>query len=205
VKKLSLIFLVLVLSACSNQWREGDAGLSSEKVGSYLDEAMASSSVSSFNASTMKSLRDDPNSAVFFAEAPGPLGTVASLLSLMDFSFLGTSNSKDLWWGSFPYARVFLLDTPTSSGRKAVLILGLQEGSTSDLTYHTFAGDSMISDGEYLAELYDSSGHEKLALRSFDTDGDDMKTVIQIKVSDFNLSGQEQYIGKFSTLVGYGR
>jgi hypothetical protein len=84
--------------------------------------------------------------------------------------------------------------------------MGLQERSGTALTYHTFAGDSSIESGEYLAVLYDKNGDEKLVLRSFDTDGDDdLQTVIQIRVSDFDSNGAERYIGKFSTMVGYGR
>lgn len=185
-------------TACSNQWREADAGATADGVIGMLEEAAKSDTVA---ASAVKEI-ETAAASVYFAEAPGSLGTVASVVSLSYFNFLGKDNSYT--FRNIGYARIFFLDNPFSDTQSDnTLILGIAEGSTNTLKYYTFTGEGTFSDDYFEAVLKSSSG-KKILLRTWDVEDGDFTNVIQLRVSDFDSKGNERYIGKFSTLVGYG-
>lgn len=196
--KLSLLIMVLVLTACSNQWREADTGLSSDQVIDLLGEA---GSANAQSAAILKTL-DTPNASVYFAEAPGNMGTVASVMSLAYFNFLGKNNAYT--YRNISYVRIFLIDNPSSS-QSASLIIGIKEGGSDTLAYYNFTGVGVFDGSEYVAILKDPSSGREIILESWDVEDEEFKNVIQVRVSDVTAQGRERYIGKFSTLVGYGQ
>jgi len=204
--KLLILCLTAWLAAgCSNQWRDADAGVSAEEMLAMLNEVQGaqSQSLSGGSLSEALALKDDPNTRIYFAESSGPtspLGPVASVLSLISFEFLG---APELWWGDIEETRIFFLDQPNESGRRNSLILGLRKKGESMISYVGFTGIGAMSSKDLVVTLQ-AGGQDKLVLRTFDVDGDDLKGVIQMLVWDIDFSGNERYIGKFSTLVGFG-
>lgn len=189
---------VFITSGCSNHWREGDAQISGEEMLQILGEVQTGSSLMGGNVSQVLQLKDDPATAIYFADAPGSLGPVASVLSLFNFEFLG---QPDLAWDSITQARVFFLDRPADGGRQTGLIIGIGVGGGS-LSYYGFSGTGSIENGEFVAQL--SGGQKNITLRSYDIEGGDLSGTIQLQVYDVDAAGNERYIGKFSTLVGFG-
>lgn len=192
MKAQSLILtslLSLTLVACSNSWREGDTERSPEEVGSMLDEVQSAQdqSLVSSDVTTAFQYRDQA-AAIYFAEAPGSLGPVGSLMSFVDFSFLGLPNLSTL---QISQARVFLFDRSPDFG----LVIGIDQGS--GLKYYGFSGQGTF-DGDFQAHLTGAAG--EIVIESEDIDTDVLRDVVQMHVYWNN-----NYIGKFSTLVGYSQ
>jgi hypothetical protein len=199
--KYRLSFLVLVLfasAACSNQWREADADITASEMLSMLNEVSAASAGG--DVANAKALSNDPNAAIYFADAPASGWTVASVASLIDWTFLGSSGNG-LWYGGIAEVRVFYIDVP-SSPRQTGLIIGIKKNGESAYTYHGFTGTGSMGSEDYETVL-SQNGQKRLVLRSMDVEDDDLAPVIQLKAFAFDSLG-EYYIGKFSTLVGFG-
>lgn len=202
MKPLLALFTILILAGCSNQYRDADAELSAAELLSMLNEIGSVQGTSgSSSLSQALAMKDDPNASIYFADGPGPLGTPASIVSLVSFDFLGTAG-RDLWWGALQEVRVFFFDSPTVNGRKNGLILALKRHSSNAFEYYGFTGYSALGDEDYEAVML-SNGQEKLVLRSFDVEDGDLAPVIQLQVYEIDAYGNENFIGKFSTLVGY--
>ena len=195
-----IIAACLATAACSQEWREGDAGLTGDEMLSMLDEANQASSSSSGGVANALAYKDDPNTTIFFADAPGPLGEVREVLALDDMDFLGTG--QDLWYGNIKFARVFFLDSPGPSDRQDGIVFGIAQDD-GQYRYYGFSGQGAINGGQFEATMSDASGH-RVTVRSWDTDGDDLTGVIQLRVYEYDGSGNEYYIGKITTLVGFG-
>jgi hypothetical protein len=200
---MRIMAFVIALAGCSNQWRDADAEVTSEEMMAMLDEVQSAQgqSLVSGDVSTALAMKDQPGVAIFFADGPGPLGPVASVLSIFDFNFIGQSG---LTYSAISQARIFFFDNPVSGSRENGLILAIKQSSDgASFNYYGFTGNSTISDGEFVAVM-SSGGQDKIVLRSFDVDGDDLAGVIQLQVYAIEADGSERYIGKFSTLVGFG-
>lgn len=197
-----LIFACFAAVACSQEWRQGDAGLTGDEVLAYLAEANSPTSASTGSSGIASALayKDDPNTTIFFADAPGPLGKVPEVLALDDMDFLGTG--QDLWYGNIKFARIFFLDSPGPSDRQDGVVFGIAQDD-GQYKYYGFSGQGAIRGGQFEAALRDAAGH-RVTLRSWDIDGDDLKGVIQLRVYEYDGSGNEYYVGKITTLVGYG-
>ena len=208
--KSKMWILILCISSwlsvgCSNQWRDADAGVSAEEMLAMLEEVQGTQgqSINGGSLSQALALKDDPATRIYFAESSGiksPLGPVASVLSLTNFEFLG---APDLWWGAIEEARIFFMDLPTESGRQNSLIIGVRKFGETSLSYAGFTGIGSLSEEELVVTLL-ANGADKVVLRSFDVEEDDLANVIQLLVWDIDGAGMEYYNGKFSTLVGYG-
>lgn len=212
--KIALIggiaWIVAAILGCSNQWREADADLTSEEMLQFLAdvEAAHGQSLAQGSVSEALALKDDLRTSIYFADAPGVLGPVVSVTSLADFGFLGSG--QNLTPFDIASVRLFFMDLPTDSGHENGLIVGIgtaggtDTSASSSFTYYGFVGRGDVVDGEFEAIL-ESGSEPRLVVRSFDVDDDDeLMSVIQLKVYDFDQNGDERYIGKFSTLVGYG-
>lgn len=197
-----MTLVLLAPTGCSNQWREADAEITAEEMTAMLDEVQSAQGQSLVGGDVNQALamKDQPGVAIFFADSPGPLGPVASVLSIGHFDFIGQSG---LTYSSISEARIFFFDNPVAGGRENGLIIGIKQADGGSFSYYGFTGNSTISDGEFVAVM-SSGGQEKLVLRSFDVDDDDLAGVIQLQVYDIDANGSERYIGKFSTLVGFG-
>ena len=195
-----IIVTCLLLAACSQEWREADAGLTGDEMLLFLDEVSVSAS-SNNGVSQALAYKDDPNTTIFYADAPGPLGKMPELLALEDLDFLGTG--QDLYYGNIRLARIFFLDSPSTTDRQDGLIFGiaLDDGQYK---YYGFSGQGTINtDGLFEAKLTGDNGN-RVTIRSWDTEGDELNGVIQLRVYEYDSAGNEYYIGKITTLVGYG-
>lgn len=219
-QKIFMLFALLVSTACSNQWRESDPGISAGDMLSLLAEAqptggnVQSTGSGSDAISAAMTLKDDPNTVIYFADAPGSSGPVSSVLGLGNMDFLNIG--EGLSWQDFSQARIFFLDGFTTSGRQGILLLGLVQNGvaapaadptaagaqTSAFTYYGFQGSISVSGGTFTASLTGSNGAQ-INLHSDDVDGDQLMDVVQMRVYAVDGSGTEQYIGKFSTLTGF--
>ncbi len=200
---LSLIFGGLLLG-CSNQVRESDPQLSGEEMMAMLDQLTSGASANGSSAGNgvaeALTYKDDPKTTIFFADAPGPMGPVASVLAVDYLDFIRPG--EDLWYGNVTKAQLYFLDSPSTTDRQNGLVIGIVTGESEQYQYYGLSGQGAIVDGQFVVEMTSPTG-ARIVLRSFDTDGDDLLSVIQLQVYEVDASGNEIYIGKFSTLVGY--
>jgi len=207
---LILIASVAMSLGCSNQWRSADTGRDAKEVAEILAVIERDNQSLGVNDSARQNffdLTNEPDSTIFFGEAPGLLGPVVSLLSLLDFSFLGQAYSF-LSPLDIEAANVFFVDLPAADGNWAGLLVDIKLlGNTSFESPPKFfysLQPGSVQDGEYQVVVEDDGG-TALVLRSLDVDSDGfLEGVIQLQVYDFDSFGQERYLGKISTLVGYG-
>lgn len=200
--------LCVMVSGCANQWREVDAEISQEDMEAMLGEVQAGQADPNSSGSLQEvlALKDDPNARIYFAYADNsdlknkaPMGPAGSIVSLNSFNFLGIA---DLTWRMLVEARVFFFDVPSEGGRQAGLIIGIRRAGEEALKYSALKGTSSIADNELTAELTGASS--TLYVRSYDVDGDELLNVIQLQAFEIDSAGTESYIGKFSTLYGFG-
>lgn len=193
MKKQALLIFSLLMSlattGCSNSWREGDSGRTPTEVGALLDEVAGASGSSTANSDVTTAMQYRDDASIYFAEAPGALGPVGSILSFVDFAFLGSANYS-LEGMHIKNARVFFFDHSPDFG----LIVGIDQGN--GFKYFGFSGKGTF-DGDFQAVLSGTSG--QITVQSDDIDGDILNDVMQLHVYDSN----RRYAGKFSTLVGY--
>lgn len=189
--KVSLICLALALvsTSCSFRERTGDPQLDGNSVMDMLREAQGNGMTLAENDID---IIDDPNSTVYFADAPSPLGKIRNILAFNDLGFLGLSDGI----GSVSQARVFFIDNPTFATRN-LLIVGIMMVGESSYTYYPFEGSGKFENGEFTATLMGSSND--MVVRSYDVSGDRFNPSIQLRVE----STDGGVYGKFSILAGY--
>lgn len=193
------------ITACSNQWRDTDPGVSGEEVLSMLGEVASSSSLGGGTLSQALAMKDDPATAIYFAEAENsgggtisPMGTVQSILSFYNFAFLGLN---DLNRDQIAGARVFFLDQKTADGvHNCGLIVAIKRAGEATFSYYGFTGQGSVNEGEFDVTMNGDSGTAFL-LSSFDVDGTDLMQSIQLKMWD----SVGAYNGKFSILFGFSQ
>lgn len=202
--------LALLLSSCSYQWREADAGVDDQELLSLIEDIgkTSSSKFGSNSVSEFVTMAKDVNTAIYFSEGrsdhSGTMGPPASILSFEDFFFMGQPEITPLDMSS---ARAIFLDRIDEVGvrQNALLIDYFIKGQSTPIT-KVFMGEkdaAFINEGEFEVEV--SSGDIGLVLRSFDLleDSEDFSGVIQLNVWDFDQNNNENYLGKISTLVGF--
>lgn len=207
MKKLIAIavFMAALTAGCSNQWRDTDPGVSGQEVLSMLGEVASSASLGGGALTQALTLKDDPATAIYFAEAENsgsgtisPMGTVQSILSFYNFAFLGLT---DLNRDQISGARVFFLDQKAADGtHNCGLIVAVKRAGSGEFSYYGFTGQGAVNDGEFDVTMNGDSGNAFL-LSSFDVDGTDLMQTIQLKMWDSNGA----YNGKFSTLFGFSQ
>ena len=199
--RLSFLFLIASLAlGCSNQWRDADAQITASEMLGFLNES-ATTSGSGGDMATAQALSKDESAAIYFADGGGKSPwTVASAASLVDWSFLGSAGGG-LWYGNISEVRVFLIDTFKATTPNAALIISIKKTGETAFTHYAFTGSRGLGGSDYQAVL--NNGSNRLVLRSTDVVDGDLDAVIQLKVF-VQSSGGEEYIGKFSTLVGFG-
>lgn len=214
LKQLSAEVLALVFSSlgllmalgCSQQYRSADPGISDVELMSRLEQVSTlsgqatSGDLSLFNALVF----DDPLSTIYYAEGPGPLGPPESVMSLTDFSFVrglpGGVTPFDLQSVLIAFVHGFSGDRPAAS-----LLVQIQFNGQTYTEVLSNSSDLSFSDKDFGVEMSGPGG--TLILRSFDvsdTYEGELASVIQLKVYTYDGAGEEVYIGKFSTLVGFG-
>lgn len=200
---LVLPIVAFYVSGCSVQWREADSGLSSDEVMEVIENALAEAQTSSTSgAAEFKALLEEPGGNLYFAWGSlepefKPMGPPWSLLSLVDFSVFGR---PELGAIDLDEAMVAYIDHPERG--EAALLVSFRAQGDDTMTTRVFRSLSAprVVEGEYLADL------DQLLLATFDVEtNEDLKPVIQLRVFDLNQDGEEQVMGKFSTLVGYSR
>lgn len=192
---------VLLLGGCSYQWRDAVPDATPDQVASMLDEAQGGQGQTALSSDVGAAMQYRDQSVVFFGQAPSSLGPVPGFLSLMDFSFLGAGSG--IWYGNIQQARVFFLDRHTDAGEDLGLVFGLDQGSGS-FTYYGFSGQGRVDGGLFEAVLSGGAG-QQIVVRSYDVQDDTLADIIQLKVYAADASGNEVYVGKISTLIGYGQ
>ncbi|NJL24526.1 MAG: hypothetical protein HC902_04715 [Calothrix sp. SM1_5_4] len=208
MKAFVLCGFLFLTAACSNQWREGDPGVTAEEMMTMLSEvngAQGQATAAGGGVSEALKYKDDPNTTIFFADAPHTIGkelltSVASLLSFWSFDFLGASG-QGLSWETISDARVFFLTTPVDGGIYAGLIIGINSGG-GGFQYHAFTGTGAVNGDEFAVSL--SGGAGGLIARSYDVADGELAAVVQLRFWQADSAGNESYLGKISTLFGFG-
>lgn len=193
------------MPACSQHWIEVDNGVSGRQVIDLIDEITSQglSGASSSDLQAFLNLKDDPNSTIYFAYGPGEMGPVVSIFSLIRYDFMGLS---DTYFDDIESVRIFFIYLPPEAGGGAALMVDLELKDQQFVTkVFSSIGSPEFAGGEFVAVLGEN-GTEKLVLRStyVTSKGDDLQSIIQLKVSDFDRNFVEAPNGKFSVLVGYG-
>ncbi len=201
--------IILVISAlatalgCSRQWKEGSANLSGDEVIEKLQSLATSGAASGDSSSVYNFLIDQSDTNVYIGEGPSDMGPAHSIMSFVDYS-LFSSQDADLSAFDLENATVVFLDGfDESKTRRFVLALEYSVNGSSRSFKASDEGFS-FSKNKFEAQFTGNNG-QKFLLRSYNLrDGEeDFGSFIQLKV--FVLDGNgETYIGKFSTLAGYG-
>jgi hypothetical protein len=147
-------------------------------------------------------LASDPNTTIYFADGPGPMGTIASVLSFDDIGFIGAGLGSSV--SSVGAVRVFLLDNPfAAGGRQDILIIGVAtKADPSTFEYKSFGGSGGLDSGEF--QMTFTGGDQRLySARTFDLDGDSLGSNIQLKIFTADDAGDDVYVGKFPILAGF--
>lgn len=203
---IGFLFAVLVMNlvACANHNREVDPGITSKQMEEMLTNVLADT-----KNSTVKSLFEDPDTAVFMSDSYfGNFGSVNSVLAIYDLSELGISIGFD----EINSARVFFGELYVEKEeRNAGLIIDIETKNGGSQVYsYEKVGAVEVKNGRYRVMV--TNGSQNLILESFDIEvglfeinknsADQFKTDIQLMVYALQ-EGQEVYAGKFPILAGY--
>lgn len=199
--------LIATLSACSTQWREADGQIDAQGVFDILNKTYSQSSTSTTVSQFMQYI-NDPNLAIYFADAPGSLGPIASIASFTDFSFLDASINSPFPHDDLAAIRVFFIDVPTASGRVNGLMFGLRHAQDQNFSTYALMSSSSnpgsVQNGEFAVTLSNGS-QDTLYVTSDDVDDHgELKGVIQLHLYQIDAYGDGNYIGKISTMIGFG-
>jgi hypothetical protein len=203
---LILLFSLVTLSGCSYQYRTANVSVTADDMKKRLHEirGLVNSGGSDSAEQEFYSLFENENSTVFFADSNGDFGPVASVLSVFDYSRLG-SQFIGLGYDNVTNVAVAFVDLPNEQGDECALMIYLEpmDNSNSGIAKFYKCFGAGVDGGEFLADLYaDDSTH--VGLSSLDVDSEGLlKGVIQMRVLTYE-NGVDFDNGKFSTLVGYG-
>lgn len=203
------LLIAIFSSSCSYQWREADAGVDDLQLTDLIKEFGESSAA--VGMSSFLTIANNENAALYFAEGwsdqQGTMGPPASVLAILDFSFMGQSG--DLSPLDMDMARTIFVDLKNESGEheNALLIDFVLKGQTAHVikVFLSQRGNGTVNGEEFEVEMSDSSG-KRILVRSYDlVDGtDDFKGTIQLSLWDFDANDNVDFLGKISTLVGFG-
>lgn len=201
-----LVTMTLSSLACSNQYRYAELGLDGQEVMEIINSVEATATSGGNSSEPMDyffALANDENTSIYFADGPGPLGPVVSVLSLSDMTFLG-SMFEGLYVDDFESARVALVLMPVEGGYESALMIDVVLKGDGEPLTRFFMGANLatVSNGEFSVLMVDSDGVE-IVLSSRDVKGDNLKGVVQMKIHGLDANGNYGRLGKFSTLVGF--
>ncbi|MCB0406615.1 MAG: hypothetical protein KDD34_00345 [Bdellovibrionales bacterium] len=203
IKSVGAITLVLSLGACSQQWIEADAGLTSEELMEQIQEVQSfvEGGVNSSAKSKFDELVALPDSYIYFVDGPSPMGQAVSAASLIHFGLLGHEDYSAL---DIDLAKVIYVEGITENGLESALLIQVQfKGDSKPVTeYFESIQTPSINNDEYVA-IMGHGGTPKLALRSFYTSDGELQSVVQFQVFEI-INGVESWIGKFGAMVGFG-
>lgn len=195
--KLSLVAVLVGIFGCSNQFRTGPVD-----DGAYIIEQLNSltATSSSNEIAQFKNLASLPGAALYYSDSP-TYGPVVSVASLFDYTFWGR---PDLWYTGIEEVKVIFVDVYTSQGRQAGLLMSIKEaGKNAEVKAFVSTRAVEIDGDEYVAVL-GAGGSENLVLSTMYIDEDgELENIIRMEAYGFDSSGNEKFIGQFSTLVGY--
>lgn len=198
IRQVLFILVSLAIAGCSNQWREATPDRTPEEVEQLLTEVQNAQGqgFAAGNLTSALQFRDEAD--IYFADAPSNVAQVANLVSFFSFDWLGGS-AAGLSMGQISEARVFLLARYNGDQINTGLVIGLKAGN--DFNYYSFDGLGDASDGEFVATL--TGANSNILLRSYDVLDGELSDVIQLNVYQLDSGGNEIYLGKISTLIGY--
>ena len=207
---LSLFLALATFTACSSNWKEGSSGITEDELFQELDSMSAFSAAGNGAGSGLFSyLKQDPQTKIYFARSgdseSGGLGPAYSVVSFGDLS-LFAPGQEDLSIYDIESAKVALLDGFDQNGmRRFVLAVNYQirNGQAVSFTVE----DEGYDFGKQKLQVQISSGGETYIIETFDLrEGkEDLKPLIHLKVIHMTADGQENIIGQFSFLEGFGQ
>jgi len=203
IKSAGVIIFALSLGACSQQWIEADAGLTSEELMQQIQEVQSfvEGGVNASAKNKFDELVALPNSYIYFVDGPSPMGQAISAASLIHFGLLGRNDYSAL---DIDLAKVIYVEGVTDKGLESALLIQVQfKGDSKPVTeYFESIQTPSVNDDEYVT-IMGHDGAPKLALHSFYTSDGELQTVVQFQVFEI-INGVESWIGKFGAMVGFG-
>lgn len=205
VRLLLLTPLLLTSLACSTQWRDADDGLEAEDVLFEVDSMLSDTQLAGKGDSSLfRELYLSETSSIYFGlsdlrTGETPLGPPWSLLSLTDLSIL---DAPELGALDMERVKIALVDD-VPSGQAALAISYSEFGaSTANLKTRFFAATvTPYVENEELVIVFG----DNLVLKTWDVDdNEELMPAVQFRVYSYDSAGNEIFIGKISTLVGYG-
>lgn len=189
---------VLLSMGCSNQWREADFEIDPSEMEQVLEDVTASSGDGQM--STAKGYMQTEGSIVYFSEAPGPFGPVASVASLYNFDFLGSSAAGVMFF-DMAEVKVFVALVPSTGD--AALIFAYKLYGEDAWRSSALLGSYSTSSTKFTASLLNSEGLQ-VVLTSNDVFEGDLTSIVQMKMRSEDASGVMDDNGQISTLMGFG-
>ena len=215
--KLAAGLSLLVLAACSDQYKIVNPGGDSEDLNAMLDR-METVQVNGFDQGLANQLLEDVGGTTYFTSAPSNGLVPESTFSIADSSpFTGSGNGAI----QFPNAFDLFLDQVSiafvdglSANNDQYFMLLIEFNYQNDQGYaQAFKSISGPGSYGYSEDLFEArfisqgTSGETIVLRTFDLDPDVSNKLadnVQFQVYILDGNGIEYHIGQFSTLAGFG-
>jgi hypothetical protein len=199
---LTLFILVGILSACANRWREGELDKSINEIEGYVALTLDGANGDARGLSQARDLKNDPNTVIYYTEAPSDLGPIYAVTPFFRLDFL----SQQVYTNEVRFIRVTFLDRALENGsHQGALIFDIEKNDGTKIV-DVFVNDSasglspgFVSEGLFEMQLRNSSGNTIKLYSDDTTDDDELADVLQFNVTDV----QDTHYGKLSTMIGY--
>ncbi|MBX7232475.1 MAG: hypothetical protein K1X29_10355 [Bdellovibrionales bacterium] len=201
------ILLLMTLNlGCSNQWRHSNIEFDTNEVLDFLETIETSGSggqQSTSLSSQFFALKNDPNARIYYAEGPGEMGTVQNVFSFFNYDFMG-EDMQYLTPETLQMIKVVFLHS-IESGLSALMVYAqIQDGGNQNtiIKYFSSSNPTTIENGRFTAELQNETGYS-FYFHSYDVykKTNNLKEVIQLRLTEVTPEGDEIYYGKFPTLI----
>ena len=211
-KLLTLLFLGLGMTACSEQTRKASAQINDEELTNLYSEIMGSSasSNSGVDKSILQQLLEDPNSIIYHVGSQKNRPAV-SVLSVNDFSFVDAA-FQDAKYTSYDVgmqnADVIFIDGHLNNSDRRFAVLMRLESENGNIVYFSRTSEAnafRFTDSSFRVEMTGANG-ERIVFKSTDVSTKDSKKLnSSIKLDIWIDDGsQEFYTGQVSTMSGFG-
>ncbi|MEQ1878723.1 MAG: hypothetical protein ABL958_18925 [Bdellovibrionia bacterium] len=207
-KWLALSFIVLLAGACANRWREGEVARSVPEIEGYV-ESVLNGTEGQGNTGMLaqaREIRNDPNSFLYYTEAPSDLGPIYAVTPFYTFEFM----SQQVFTQEVNLIKVSYIDKPLGDGsHHGVLIFDIQKVDGTKIV-EVFVNDAssglspgFVDEGVFEISLKGSNGNVVTLISDDTTSDDELADVIQFNVVGFDSQGVDIHYGKLSTMIGY--
>ncbi|MBT4761608.1 MAG: hypothetical protein HOO06_07935 [Bdellovibrionaceae bacterium] len=187
----SLILFLFLQTACSQHVIEAEPEIDSDVMLQNLEAV----SPSFYN------IANEETTMVYYAQN-GSLGTPSSVLAFIDLSFI----ANNLFIDEVVNTQVYFLDSVSEDGRDFSLLIHAEraDGSTVSESFVQTDEDSYVEGDTLYTTLSSGSQNIRVSVDELVDGSTELDLVIQLHVETPKDDNSWGYIGKISTLIGYG-